>query len=165
MMVYFPTFVLLVTTSSDCHLTREPLGCSALLDTLHYVQPWNPPSLYNSKLLSNTVAQAPAVVDDDSVQAADGSGNAVDDDLVNHAGSSGDNINWQWFYPHTPKCTSPWPRSPPHDSVANVLSPTSSPPIPAGNLLDMAPLTAHFQSLTEAIKTLPSLLLWIFLLL
>jgi hypothetical protein len=39
MMVYSPTFVLSADTSSDCHLSYEPLGCLAPLDTLHYVQP------------------------------------------------------------------------------------------------------------------------------
>jgi hypothetical protein len=39
MMVYFPTFVLSVDTFFDCHLSYEPLGRSAPLDTLHYIQP------------------------------------------------------------------------------------------------------------------------------
>jgi hypothetical protein len=38
-LVYFPTFVLSVDTSRDCHLAFESLGCTALLDTLCYVQP------------------------------------------------------------------------------------------------------------------------------
>jgi hypothetical protein len=46
MLVYFPWFVLLVDTSSNCHLSYEPLGWAAPLDTLHYVQPYCPPSLY-----------------------------------------------------------------------------------------------------------------------
>jgi hypothetical protein len=39
MLVCFPTFVLTVDMSSDCHLSYEPLGCCAPLDILHYVQP------------------------------------------------------------------------------------------------------------------------------
>ncbi len=66
MLVYFPNFVLLVDTSSDCHLAHEPLGTAAPLDTLHYVQPWRPPSLYLSKLSKNSVAQTPPLVEDDS---------------------------------------------------------------------------------------------------
>jgi hypothetical protein len=38
-LVYFPTFVLSVDTSKDCHLAYELLGWSAPIDTLHYVQP------------------------------------------------------------------------------------------------------------------------------
>jgi hypothetical protein len=37
MLLYFLTFVLTVDTSSDCHLSYEPLGCCAPLDILHYV--------------------------------------------------------------------------------------------------------------------------------
>ncbi len=48
MLVYFPTFVLLVDTSRDCHLSYEPLGHSASLSTLHYVQPWCALTLYPS---------------------------------------------------------------------------------------------------------------------
>jgi hypothetical protein len=39
MLVYFPWFVLLVDSLSDCHLSYEPLGRAAPLDTLHYMQP------------------------------------------------------------------------------------------------------------------------------
>ncbi len=92
------------------------------------------------------------MVKDDSVQATDGSGNSIDNDLSNNAGSSGDAIDWQWFYPHTLNCNSPQPRCPSSDSIAKVPSPASSPPIPAGGLLDLALVTAHLQSLTEAIK-------------
>jgi hypothetical protein len=52
-MVYFPTFVLSVDTSSDCHLSYEPFGRSAPLDTLHYVQPRSSPTLYPSEISSN----------------------------------------------------------------------------------------------------------------
>jgi hypothetical protein len=38
-LVYFPTFVLTVDTSKDCHLVFESLGRSTLLDSLHYAQP------------------------------------------------------------------------------------------------------------------------------
>ena len=39
MCVYFPGVVLTVDTSSDCHLSYEPLGKTAALSSLHYVQP------------------------------------------------------------------------------------------------------------------------------
>jgi hypothetical protein len=52
MLICFPTFVLAVDTSSDCHLSNEPLGCCTPLDILHYVQPWCPPTLYPSELAS-----------------------------------------------------------------------------------------------------------------
>ena len=35
MLVYFPSFVLSVDTSSGCHLSYEPLGSSTLLESLH----------------------------------------------------------------------------------------------------------------------------------
>ncbi len=38
-LVYFPTFILLVDPAVDCHLSFEPLGTSAPLHTLQYVQP------------------------------------------------------------------------------------------------------------------------------
>jgi hypothetical protein len=53
MLVCFPTFVLTVDTSSDCHLSYKPLGYCAPLDILHYVQPWCPPTLYPSDLASS----------------------------------------------------------------------------------------------------------------
>jgi hypothetical protein len=55
MLVCFPTFVLTVDTSSDCHLSYEPLGHCALLDILHYVLPWCPPTLYPSELASSAL--------------------------------------------------------------------------------------------------------------
>jgi hypothetical protein len=42
-LVYFPTFVWLVDTAVDCHLSFDPLGHSAPLHTLQYVQPQCPP--------------------------------------------------------------------------------------------------------------------------
>ena len=39
MHVYFPGVVLSVDMSTDCHLSYEPLGKSAPLSSLHYVQP------------------------------------------------------------------------------------------------------------------------------
>jgi hypothetical protein len=47
--VYFPTFILLVDTAVNCHLLFDPLGKSAPLDTLHYVQPRCPPAVYPSR--------------------------------------------------------------------------------------------------------------------
>jgi hypothetical protein len=44
-LVYFPTFILSVNTSKDCHLAFKSLGRTALLDTLHYIQPCCAPSL------------------------------------------------------------------------------------------------------------------------
>jgi hypothetical protein len=46
MHVYFPGVVLSVDMSTGCHLSYEPLGKSAPLLSLHYVQPWCPPVLY-----------------------------------------------------------------------------------------------------------------------
>jgi hypothetical protein len=49
MHVYFPGVVLSVDMSTDCHLSYEPLGESALLSSLHFVQPRCPPVLYPSE--------------------------------------------------------------------------------------------------------------------
>jgi hypothetical protein len=38
-LVYFLPFIDLVDISKDCHLAYKSLGCSAPLDSLHYVQP------------------------------------------------------------------------------------------------------------------------------
>ncbi len=44
--MYFPGVVLSVDMSTNYHLSYEPLGKSALLSSLHYVQPQCPPVLY-----------------------------------------------------------------------------------------------------------------------
>jgi hypothetical protein len=71
MLVYFPTFVLSVDTSTNCHLSYEPIGCSAPLSTLHYVQPQCDPTLYPSEVSPSTCNTTPVpapvlVADDDS---------------------------------------------------------------------------------------------------
>jgi hypothetical protein len=60
MLVYIPTFVLSVDTSTDYHLSYEPLGCSAPLSTLHYVQPWCALTLYPSDVSPSTCSATPA---------------------------------------------------------------------------------------------------------
>jgi hypothetical protein len=69
MLVYFPLFVLSVDTSSDCTLSYEPLGQSAPLYTLHYVQPRSAPQLYPSELSpsSNTVSKSAVLIEDDQL--------------------------------------------------------------------------------------------------
>ena len=102
MLVYFPSFVLSINTSSDCHLSYEPLGSSASLESLHYVQRRCSPSLYLSKLMVSHNAQVfspgPAVISEDGYSAgstAGGDDNDFDDDgLI-------------WVQPHMPKCVRP----------------------------------------------------------
>jgi hypothetical protein len=68
MHVYFPGLVLNADTSTDCHLTYKPLGKSAPLSTLHYVQPRCPPTTYpdkNSAFRATTVSPAPLLVEND----------------------------------------------------------------------------------------------------
>jgi hypothetical protein len=65
-LVYFPTFALTVGTSKDCHLAFKSLGRSALLDTLHYVQPRCALSLYPLELASHIASKSPAVIEEDS---------------------------------------------------------------------------------------------------
>ncbi len=67
-LVYFPTFVLSVDMSKDCHLTFDSLGRSAPIDSLDYVQPRCSLTLYPAELFSTTVAKtspAPNIVEDD----------------------------------------------------------------------------------------------------
>jgi hypothetical protein len=71
MLVNFPTFVLSVDTSTDCYLSYEPLGCSAPLSTLYYVQPRCALTLYPSEVSPSTCNAMPVpapvlVADDDS---------------------------------------------------------------------------------------------------
>jgi hypothetical protein len=65
--VYFPSFVLSVNMSSDCHLTYESLGTSAPLPTLHYVQPRCAANLYLSETLasSSTATPHPVLIEDE----------------------------------------------------------------------------------------------------
>jgi hypothetical protein len=56
----FLTFVLTVDTSSDCHLSYEPLGCCTPMDILHYVQPRCPLTLYPSELASSVLLSCKA---------------------------------------------------------------------------------------------------------
>ncbi len=69
MLVYFPSFILSVDTSSDCNLSYEHLGRSAPLYTLHYVQPWCAPQLYPSELSlsTNMVSKSPVLIEDDQL--------------------------------------------------------------------------------------------------
>jgi hypothetical protein len=48
-LVYFPMFIFLVDTSVNCHLSYKCLGTSMPLNTLHYLQPRCPPTLYPSE--------------------------------------------------------------------------------------------------------------------
>jgi hypothetical protein len=61
-LVYFPTFVLSVDTSVDCHLSFEPLGSSAPLDTLHYAQPRCAPNYYPSEMSPSSSTASPSHV-------------------------------------------------------------------------------------------------------
>jgi hypothetical protein len=72
-LVYFPTFVLSVDTAIDCHLSFDPLGRSAPLATLHYVQPRCSPAVYPSEVSPSTSTAAPSpaspvMIEDDNVQ-------------------------------------------------------------------------------------------------
>ena len=69
MLVYFTSFVLSADISSDCTLSYEPLGRSAPLSTLHYIQPRSRPSLYPSEISpsSYTVSRTPALIENDPV--------------------------------------------------------------------------------------------------
>jgi hypothetical protein len=61
-LVYFPAFILSVYTAIDCHPSFDPLGWSAPLATLQYVQPRCPPALYPSEVPPSTSTAAPSPV-------------------------------------------------------------------------------------------------------
>jgi hypothetical protein len=60
MHVYFPGVVLSVDMSTDCHLSYEPLGKSAPLSSLHYIQPRCAPVLYPAEGSAFRARAAPA---------------------------------------------------------------------------------------------------------
>ena len=65
---YFPGVVLIVDTSTDCHLTYKPLNKSAPLSTLHYFQHRCPPTTYpdeNAVFCTTTDSPAPVLVKND----------------------------------------------------------------------------------------------------
>ena len=76
--VYFPGVILSVDMSTDCHLSYEPLGKSAPLSILHYVQPRGASATYPTESLTFRVGSgpitslgvpllgAPAVIKDDA---------------------------------------------------------------------------------------------------
>jgi hypothetical protein len=68
MHVYFSGVVLSVDTSTDCHLSYEPLGKSAPLSTLHYIQPRCPPTIYQdegSAFQATMDSSDPMLIEDD----------------------------------------------------------------------------------------------------
>ncbi len=72
--IHFPSFLLSVDMSSDCHLTFESLGTSAPLAMLHYVQPWCPAKFYPSQTLISSLASTPhpaTIKDDEAGTVAD----------------------------------------------------------------------------------------------
>ncbi len=71
-LVYFPSFILSVDAAIDCHFSFNPLGQSALLATLHYVQPCCPPALHPSEVSPSTSTAAPSppspvIIEDNNV--------------------------------------------------------------------------------------------------
>ena len=92
MHVYFPGVVLSVDMSTDCHLSYEPLGKSAPLSSLHYVQPRCAPILYpaeGSAFRARTDptpspghhrTDAPALIEDDG--SLDDGASPVDDSVL-----------------------------------------------------------------------------------
>ena len=132
-LIYFPSFVLTVDTTKDCHLTYESLGGTAPIELLHYVQPRCVPVLYPSELASHTALKSvaghrplpppPALIKEDA--------DASDQDSVS------------WLYPQ-PKC----PASLSRDSLHP--QPNSAGPV------DLASVTAQLRSLGESIAALQS---------
>jgi hypothetical protein len=94
--VYFPSFILSVDTSSDCHLSYKSLGRSVQRSDLEYHQPKCPPNLYPSEqahAASNTKLNVVNVVEDEVVPAPSNPADEDEEELP----------PGQWFYSHTPK--------------------------------------------------------------
>jgi hypothetical protein len=61
--IFFPTFIIKVDTATDCHLHYDPVGRSASLPELHYVQPMFPPKA--SALATLAASLPPAIIEPD----------------------------------------------------------------------------------------------------
>jgi hypothetical protein len=150
MLVYFPSFVLSVDTSSDCHPSYEPLGAGASLESLHYVQRRCSPSPYPSELTASRNAtissSTPHVAPDDGSSVG---GTVTDDD------THSDDVGLIWVAPHVPKCARS-PLSPPPGAIpANVSSPSiSSPSDPQTPTFDFKSVSDHLCSLANAVQDL-----------
>jgi hypothetical protein len=71
--VYFPTFILSVDMSSDCHLTYKSLSTLAPLLTFYYIQPRYATNLYPSETLATSSMSTPhpvVIEDEDAVLVA-----------------------------------------------------------------------------------------------
>jgi hypothetical protein len=64
MFVFFPSFILEVNTDTDCHLFYEPIGHSAPISKLDYVQPVQAHSP-SASTMAKTMPSAPAVIKDE----------------------------------------------------------------------------------------------------
>ena len=150
MLVYFPSFVLSVDTSSNCHLSYEPLGSSASLKSLHYVQRQCSPLLYPSELMASHNAQVfspgPAVISGDG--SSDGSTAGGDDNNFDDDGLI-------WVRPHMPKHVQPPSSTPlviiPDNDSSPSLSSPSDPPHPS---FDFKSVSDHLHSLANAMQDL-----------
>jgi hypothetical protein len=85
--IYFPSFVLFVDMSSDCHLMYKSLGKAAPLGTLHYVQLQCPAKIYPLETLALSSASTlhPVVIEDEDA----GTVAAVSVNEAGHACPSG----------------------------------------------------------------------------
>jgi hypothetical protein len=150
MLVYFPSFVLSVDTSSNCHLSYEPLGSSALLESLHYVQRRYSPLLYPSELTASNNAKTCSpgrdiTPEDDSTDGCNEGGG--DKDL--------DEDGLIWIHPHMLKCVRPAPSSsvgilPDDVSSPSTSSPSHLPPLS----FDFKSVLDHLCSLANAVQDL-----------
>ncbi len=101
--IFFPTFILKVDTATNCHLIYAPVGRSAGLPDLDYVQPKFPPKA--SASATSAASIPPATIKPDDNKSSD---NAVQEDDVT-------------YVPH-------WPKHPPSLSptaiALNSITPT-----------------------------------------
>ena len=136
LLVYFPSFVLSVDTSSDCHLSYEPLGSGASLDSLHYVQRRCSPSLYPSELNASRNATICTLTPD--ILPDDGSSDGDPDATVN-----------------VPSVGEPSSLAPPVVIPADISPPLPSSLSDSNNpSFDFMSVSAHLRSLADAVQDL-----------
>ena len=151
MLDYFPSFILSVDTSSDCHLSYEPLGTGASLESLHYVQRRCSPSLYPSELTAARNATIstpiPTLVPDDG--SSDGDPATDDDD------GPSDGHGLIWVAPHMPNCVQPSSSDPPVVIPPDNFPPSASSPSESSTpSFDFKSVLDHLRSLANAVQNL-----------
>ncbi len=140
-LVYFPTFVLSIDTSVDCHLSYEPLGSCTPLGTLHYAQPRCPPTYYPSELASLSSTAIPSLA----------APTVIEDDALNYPSELASSSSTPLPSPAVPAIIED------DASIVSMAVPHDlSPPLATKSLVDLGSVSAQLQLLAETINKLSS---------